>query len=255
MNRRTTERLRRLALGCFVFWSVGAALTHVIGIWAGMGGAAIGLGIAALVLARETLAPLLRPSRRRLVGGLAAAAVMIAVTYGLYPLMQRTWIPLSDSVLLMYGLLREVRLPWLPLLLLPFMIVSEELVWRGVVFEALRRQTFGRTGEFTGMDRMDRMNGSFDFEQASRSSILSILSIPVECRNIRTLSRLTAVVVLSAVAYAVAHAPIGSPLLVALALLCGLFWSALRAWTGSLVAPLVSHLLWDLLVFSLRPLA
>jgi membrane protease YdiL (CAAX protease family) len=248
-------RLERLALVCFVLWSVGAGLTRVIGIWTAVSGTAIGLGLAALFLARGTIVPLLRPTARTLAWGLAAGVVMIAVTYGLYPVVERASAPFSASVLFLYGLLREVRPSWLPLLLLPFIIVSEELVWRGVVFEALRRQTFGRTGEFTGMDRMDRMNGSFDFEQASRFSILSILSIPVECRNTGTLSRLTTVVVFSAVAYALAHAPIGSPLLVALALVCGLFWSALRAWTGSLVAPLVSHLLWDLLVFSLRPLA
>jgi len=61
-------------------------------------------------------------------------------------------------------------------------------------------------------------------------------------------------VTLAAVAYALAHAPLGSPVLVIVALLCGLFWGALRATTSSLVPTLVAHLVWDLLVLLWLPL-
>jgi uncharacterized protein len=61
-------------------------------------------------------------------------------------------------------------------------------------------------------------------------------------------------VVLAALAYALAHAPLGSPLLVAVALLCGLTWGALRATTASLLPPLLAHLLWDVLVLLCVPL-
>jgi membrane protease YdiL (CAAX protease family) len=44
-----------------------------------------------------------------------------------------------------------------------------------------------------------------------------------------------------------------SPLLVVVALVCGLIWGALRVWTKGLVAPLLAHLLWNLLVFVLFP--
>lgn len=54
--------------------------------------------------------------------------------------------------------------------------------------------------------------------------------------------------------YSAAVLPVGSPLLVAIALGCGLYWSVLRAWTGSLVPVLVCHLLWDLVVFVWVPL-
>jgi membrane protease YdiL (CAAX protease family) len=57
-----------------------------------------------------------------------------------------------------------------------------------------------------------------------------------------------AAVVLAGLAYAVGHAPVGSPLLVLVALCCGLYWGALRAITKSLVPSLVSHILWDLTV-------
>lgn len=59
---------------------------------------------------------------------------------------------------------------------------------------------------------------------------------------------------LSAAFYALAHAPIGSPLLVLAAFGCGLVWSALRAASGSLVPSLVSHALWDAVVLLVRPL-
>ncbi len=61
-------------------------------------------------------------------------------------------------------------------------------------------------------------------------------------------------VVLAALAYALAHAPLGSPLLVAAALLCGLTWGTLRVVTGSLVPSLLAHLVWDILVFLSVPL-
>lgn len=61
-------------------------------------------------------------------------------------------------------------------------------------------------------------------------------------------------VALAAVVYALAHAPIGSPVLVAAALFCGLAWGALRAATASLVPTLVAHLLWNVLVLLWLPL-
>lgn len=61
-------------------------------------------------------------------------------------------------------------------------------------------------------------------------------------------------VALAAVVYALVLVPLGSPVLVAVALLCGLAWGALRATTASLVPTLVAHLLWDVLVLLWLPL-
>lgn len=58
----------------------------------------------------------------------------------------------------------------------------------------------------------------------------------------------------AAMAYAVAHAALGSLLLVVVAFLCGLAWSALRAASKSLVPPLIAHLVWDVLVLLCLPL-
>ena len=48
--------------------------------------------------------------------------------------------------------------------------------------------------------------------------------------------------------YAAAHAPLGSPLLVIVAFVCGLYWSALREMSGSLVPSLCAHLAWDVAI-------
>ena len=61
-------------------------------------------------------------------------------------------------------------------------------------------------------------------------------------------------VTLAAAAYALAHAPLGSPVLVMVALSCGLFWGALRVTTSSLVPTLVAHLVWDVIVLLWLPL-
>jgi membrane protease YdiL (CAAX protease family) len=61
-------------------------------------------------------------------------------------------------------------------------------------------------------------------------------------------------VAVAAVIYGLVHVPLGSPVLVAAALGCGLVWGALRATTGSLVPTLVSHLLWNALVLIWVPL-
>ena len=61
-------------------------------------------------------------------------------------------------------------------------------------------------------------------------------------------------VFLAALTYALAHAPLGSPLLVMVALLCGMAWGALRAASESLVPALVAHLVWDILVLFWLPL-
>jgi membrane protease YdiL (CAAX protease family) len=59
----------------------------------------------------------------------------------------------------------------------------------------------------------------------------------------------------AAAVYALVQAPLGSPVLVAVALLCGLAWGALRASTASLVPALVAHLLWDVVVLLWLPLS
>jgi membrane protease YdiL (CAAX protease family) len=195
----------RLAVACWLGWLAGATLARTLGIWAGVGGAAVVLAALVLVRAHALLLPLLIPSPARLAWGLGAAVLMIAGTETLYGLDRAGpgWTVAGTAAL--YGLLRTSTQAWA---LLPVVVVAEELVWRGVVQEALDR----RLGPAVA-------------------------------------------VVVAAAAYATAHLPLGSPLLAGVAFACGVYWSALRRWTGSLVPSLVCHLAWDIVVLVLRPLA
>jgi membrane protease YdiL (CAAX protease family) len=55
-------------------------------------------------------------------------------------------------------------------------------------------------------------------------------------------------IVVALVAYALVHVWERKPILLLAALVGGAFWGALFAWRGTLVAPVVSHLLWDLAI-------
>ncbi|MFW5921140.1 MAG: CPBP family intramembrane glutamic endopeptidase, partial [Polyangiales bacterium] len=65
----------------------------------------------------------------------------------------------------------------------------------------------------------------------------------------------TATVLVASVLYLLPQLGVGSWLLMLVAFGCGLAWSALRQWTGTLVAPTVAHLIWDFVVFVLLPVA
>ena len=62
-------------------------------------------------------------------------------------------------------------------------------------------------------------------------------------------------VLLSSLIYTLPQVAFRSPLLVLVAFLCGTVWGLLRVRTGGLAAPLVAHLVWDVLVFVLFPVA
>jgi membrane protease YdiL (CAAX protease family) len=132
-------RLDRLALACLVLWPLGAALTHWVGLWGGIATTALALGILCLLLARDELAPLLRPTARLMALGVIAGLVMLLATYATYPLLSRSWTLLGAGVPPLYAAFRSPRPAWL-VLALPLVVVAEELAWRGVVFEALRRR-------------------------------------------------------------------------------------------------------------------
>ena len=58
---------------------------------------------------------------------------------------------------------------------------------------------------------------------------------------------------LSLVSYAAAQSASGSVVVVLAAVICGAIWLAERALTGSMVAPLVSHLVWTPVVIHFYP--
>ncbi len=204
-DQLATPSWRYLAHTCVAAWVIAAYATRWFGIWAALGGAAIGLGVVVLALDRQTRVTL-RPRLTAVAVGTLVGGLMVAATYVLYPWVIRLAPMVGDETERLYQLFRAPS-QLVASCALVIVVVGEELVWRGSVQHALVR----RFGPWSG--------------------------VPI-----------------AAVLYALAHAPVGSPMLVVAALLCGLIWGALRFASGSLVPTLIAHLLWDFLVLMWLPL-
>lgn len=119
-----------------IAWAAGAWQARAFGIWPAVGTTAVVLGVLALCLDRAALQAALRPEGRALGWGLAAGAVMTAATYVVYPVF--AWI-----VPFLRGEVADLYLAFgrpgigAALVALPVVILCEEIVWRGFVFEAL----------------------------------------------------------------------------------------------------------------------
>jgi membrane protease YdiL (CAAX protease family) len=200
------SRTAWLAGVSIIVWLAAAASSGRLGLWTAIGGAAVSLGVAVLLLERPAPAVLLQPSARRVLLGAVAGAAMAAATYVLYPLTIRLAPFIATDTATLYAAFRAPSYLLASVALVP-VIVGEELVWRGVVQTALVPRA-GTPGS----------------------------------------------VLLAAAVYGLVHAPLGSPVLVAVAFCCGLVWGTLRATTASLVPSLVAHLLWDALVLFWWPL-
>ncbi len=203
-----TSRTRStsLAFVSMVVWLAAAVISGPLGIWRAIGGAAVALGVAVLLLDRAAATALLQPTRRLVLLGATAGGVMVAATYLLYPVLARAVPTVATDTAQLYAAFRAPPPVVASVALVP-VIVGEELVWRGAVQASLVQ----RLGASRGL-------------------------------------------ALAAGVYALVHVPLGSPVLVAVAFVCGLAWGALRARTASLVPVLVAHLLWDVLVLLWLPL-
>jgi membrane protease YdiL (CAAX protease family) len=123
-----------------VLWIAGALLCRSVGVWGGIGSAALVAGSVTLLGAGRAVLPLLRPRRELVLQGIGAGAVMIAATYLLFPLLSRLAPGLAASTSDLYALFNSGAAP-VRLGLLPLVILGEELVWRGLV-----QGTVGRKG-------------------------------------------------------------------------------------------------------------
>lgn len=128
----------RIAIAACVLWPLGALCSRWVGIWIGIASTAICLGVVTLLLHRTVLARL-RPSVPLV--GLAAlsALVMVPATYLLYPVMGQLVPSIPQLTRSLYATFEG--LTGLPrLLVMPLVIISEELVWRGAVLESFSRR-------------------------------------------------------------------------------------------------------------------
>ena len=191
-----------LALVIIIGWIAATALIPDVRLGIALVG--IGGGVIAIVLERAFFRRMLTPSVKLLGIGLAAAAVMIVATYGLYPIVVHAIPGVEPSTRDLY--VNKLRIPHpnaVVLFVTGLIVVGEEVLWRGVVQEVVARRFRG------------------------------LWAVPA-----------------SALVYGLSHALIGSMLLTAVAIACGLFWSSIRLRTQSLLPALLAHLIWDMTILT-----
>ncbi len=113
-------------------------------------------------------------------------------------------------------------------------------------------------------DAVRELYGEASVDNKQGILLLSLLVVVIVSEEIiwrgavldRVATRLTmpGAVVVSSGAYAAAAMGLGSPMLGAAAFGMGLVWTVLAAKTGRLMAPVLSHLTWDLVILVIYPL-
>ena len=194
-----------LVVAILAIWNVAFSLTPGLGPWVPISVAAALADALALGLT-PALRRVAAPTARQAGWGLGGAALQIGATYLLVgPALEH--VPgLRAEVASLLALLGRPSGAQ-ACLALPFIVLSEELIHRGAVQQALHVK-LGTWG--------------------------AVATAPV--------------------IYGAAHLASGSWALVGLALVCGLYWGALRTLSGGLFAPALCHLLWDGAVFLVWPL-
>ena len=208
MTGTTTSFARReaIALGMFLVWALGAWQSRTFGLWLALGSTAIFLGVVASCLDGRAIVASLRCEPRPLAIGAGVGLGMIVATQLVFTPLAVALPVLVSGTRELYGAFGEIG-PWAPFVLLPLVVAGEEIVWRGLVYNALSRRM-----------------------------------------------KWTSVVLVGTALYCLAHAPVGSPVLVLACLCVGICWNALRYWTDSLAAVFVAHMLWDISILILWPL-
>ncbi len=126
------RRQNRLALAFFTAWIAATFLSGWVGIWFSVGTISIALGLTAALVAPETLRAEFRTNGRLVMLGVVGGLLMIAATYTLYPLARWLVPSVVTQSAALYATFGGAAGPkvWV---LLPLVVLGEEIVWRGVV--------------------------------------------------------------------------------------------------------------------------
>jgi len=128
-----------LALVSAGVWLAATALAGTFGLLPAVGGAAVALGAAVLLLERPAATALLRPRPRLVLLGAGAGGVMGVATCLLYPVLADLVPLVASETSRLYGAVRMSPPLLLSAAILP-VVLGEELVWRGVVQASLVRR-------------------------------------------------------------------------------------------------------------------
>ena len=211
----TRAGLRFLAFA-LVAWSLCFVVLQRLGTWTPF--AFVGLLLASLAVSQRVVPrSLLRPSVARTTVGVAAGAVMVVGTHLAYQSVVTLAPPVAGATRHLLFLLNVVGFsPAVRALLIVLIASCEEVLFRGLL-------------------------------PSSAAAGFSRPHVPSR----RELAQIVAFAAL----YALTTLALGSPLLVLCAFVCGSLWGLMRVATGSLVVPLLAHVIWDLGVLLVWPLA
>lgn len=213
---KTQRRLGMLTLAT-IAWVVSFVALARLGTWTPFALAGTALVVAALVFGAVPAAAL-RPSLGTVGLGLVVGALMVVLTHVAYAVVapRVPWVRSATS-----GLLDLLNVggfsPGARAGLIAVIATSEEVLFRGAL---------PSSHADSGRHRLLRL---------ARADLVQI--------------------VIFAAIYALATMVLGSLLLVLCAFVCAVVWGSMRLASGSLVAPIVAHVLWDLGVLVVWPLA
>lgn len=197
-------------------WTLCFVALQRLGTWTPF--AFVGLFLALLAVSQRVVPrALLRPSLARTTTGIAGGALMVVGTHLAYRAVVTFAPPVAGATRQLLVLLNVAGFSTAVRALLIVLIAScEEVLFRGLL----------PTSATAGSSRP---------HWPSRRELAHIVAF--------------------ATVYALTTLPLGSPLLVLCALVCGSLWGLMRVATGSLVVSLLAHVVWDLGVLLVWPLA
>jgi membrane protease YdiL (CAAX protease family) len=206
----------RLWVCALCAWTLCFVVLQRLGTWIPF--AFVGVMLVSVAVSRSVVPrALLRPSLALTLVGLASGAFMVFGTHLAYRALAAFAPPVAGATQHLLNLLNVAGFsPAVRALLIVLIASCEELVFRGLL------PTSATVGK----------------------------NLP----HLPTSHELTQIVAFAGV-YAFTTLPLGSPLLVLCALACGSLWGFMRVATGSLVTPLLAHVVWDLGVLIVWPIA
>ena len=212
--------MTRWGLRCLVLalsaWTLCFVVLRHVGTWTPF--AFVGLGLATLVVSQRVVPrSLLRPSLASMTLGIAGGALMVVGTHLAFRAVVSFAPPVAAATRQLLVLLNVAGFsPGVRALLIMLIASCEEVLFRGLL------PSFATPG-------------SRGPHWPSRRELAQILAL--------------------AAVYALTTLPLGNALLVLCAFLCGSLWGLMGIATGSLVVPLLAHVVWDVGVLLLWPLA
>lgn len=196
-------------------WLTCFGLLALFGTWTPFAFVGVLLVVVALQSSAVSVSQL-RPSRQSLLLGLGAGVGMVLATQLAYAWLSAAVPAVRSNTLGLLFLLNVVGLSPVARAALIVVIAScEEVLFRGLLPGSTR-----------------------DAQRALRVPLAG------EFRGL----------VLWSAVYALTTVPLRSPLLILCAFVCGTLWAALRVATGSILVPILAHVLWDLGVLLIWPL-